>query len=145
MALIIYPLQPQFGHTANSCCRFCSVKHHKIIHTSKKKKKKKPLPGSRFRLSNVQGFACKIFTTVNHEDTNTMIHQMQQMHLFTQTTEKTQIFIPKTVIQQLLKIKTLQKYPGISCVGVICLILNEVFIYLDFKGMPSTFNSLVER
>lgn len=58
---------------------------------------------------------------------------------------KSQLFIPKTVIQQLLKIKTLLKYPGIVCVGVACLIWIEIFRHLDFKGMPATFNLLVER
>lgn len=57
---------------------------------------------------------------------------------------KSQLFIPKTVIQQLLQIKTLLKYPGIACVGVVCLISIEIFRHLDFKGMPATFNLVVE-
>jgi len=47
--------------------------------------------------------------------------------------------------QRQLKIKTLQKYPGITCGGDVCLVLIKIFRRLELKGMPASFNSLVER
>lgn len=57
--------------------------------------------------------------------------------------EKSQLFITKTVIQQLLKIKTLLKYPEKARVGIACLI--QILGHLDFKAMPATFSLLVEK
>lgn len=77
MAFIILPPQAQFSHTANSCCRFCSADHCKLSTPAKK-----TLPESKFRLSVVQGFACKTLATVNDKDINIMIHSKDTLNAF---------------------------------------------------------------